>query len=142
MIPIERPSAEERRLLRLLRRLSAGDRSTVLAFAEFLAARGVDGGETAAAAAEPAEPVQEARPDDETVIAAIKRLRRTYPMLETDAMLNETSGLMAEHMLHGRPAREVIDALEALFASRYRAAQGDDAAGSQGPGGHAGGATR
>jgi hypothetical protein len=141
MIPIERPSAEERRLLRLLRRLSAGDRSTVLAFAEFLAARGVEGVEDREAAA--AEPVHEPRPDDETVIAAIKRLRRTYPMLESDEMLNETSGLMAEHVLHGRPAREVIDALEALFASRHRAAQGGDAAGSQGSGGDdAGAATR
>jgi len=128
MIPIERPSGEARRLLRLLRQLSPTDRGTLLAFAEFLAARRPAEGHTAAAPA--AEPAHEPRPEDETVIAAIKRLRRTYPMLETDGMLNETSALMAEHTLQGRPAGEVIDALEALFASRYRAARGDGPAAS------------
>jgi hypothetical protein len=40
-------------------------------------------------------------------------------MLErSGALLNDTSSLMAGHVLHGRPAAEVIDELEALFA-RY-----------------------
>jgi hypothetical protein len=36
-------------------------------------------------------------------------------------MLNETSSLMAAHVLNGRPARDVIDDLEALFARHYDA---------------------
>jgi hypothetical protein len=35
-------------------------------------------------------------------------------------MLNETSGLMTEHLMQGRPAPEVIDELEALFRRHYQ----------------------
>ncbi len=60
------------------------------------------------------------RPAQESVIQAIKRLKQTYPGLEKAKMLPETSALMAEHVLQGRSAVEVIDDLEALFARHYR----------------------
>lgn len=117
-----------RRLLRLWRGLDAADRATLLAFAEFLAGRaGAPVADPPPVAVPP--PVPEARPAQESVIAAIKRLRRVYPMLDGGALLTETSALMGAHLLHGRPALEVIDELEALFARRY-AALGAGAAGA------------
>lgn len=60
-----------------------------------------------------------ARPEEETVIASIKRLRATYPMLDTDKLLHATSSFMMQHMMHGRPARDVIDDLEIHFKAEY-----------------------
>ncbi len=107
-------SGTGRRLLRIFRSLAPEDRRTLMAFAEFLAARPGDTQPDT-----PAEPHPIPRPEHESVVGAVKRLSRSYYMLERDgAMLNETSSLMAAHVLHGRPAAEVIDELEALFA-RY-----------------------
>lgn len=66
-----------------------------------------------------AEPEKIARPGEESVVAAMKRLNQTYPMLETQHLLNEASALMAEHMMRGREAAEVIDELEAVFLRHY-----------------------
>jgi hypothetical protein len=105
---------EEKKLLRLLETLSAEQQNTVFAFVEFLAARN-----PAAEAAIPQEPLAVPRPAEESVVKAIKRLRKTYPMLNPDKLLHETSGLMMKHVMHGKPAVEVIDELEVLFARHY-----------------------
>jgi hypothetical protein len=60
-----------------------------------------------------------ARPEQETVIAAIKRLKKTYYMLDTDKLLDETSSLMGQHILRGREASAVIDELQNLFQKYY-----------------------
>lgn len=117
MLPPKRPlPPDERRLLELARRLSGADRATLLRFAEFLASSAAD-----AVAAEPvaAEPLDIPRPDSETVVAAIRRLSATYPMLNRDDLLHETSELMTAHVLQGQPARVVIDELEMVFRRRY-----------------------
>ena len=67
-----------------------------------------------------AEPLATPRPDKENVVNAIKRLRASYFMLNTDDLLNETSSLMAQFMIQGRAAEEVIDDLEKVFDSHYR----------------------
>lgn len=103
----------DKQLLNIYRSLQPADAETLLAFAEFLAAR------------QPAEsraqltlnPIE--RPADETVIAAIKRLTGTYPMLDKDRILNETSALVAQHLMQGRAAAEVIDELEGIFNRHY-----------------------
>jgi len=59
------------------------------------------------------------RPDNESVVKAIKRLVATYPMLDRSEMLNETSALMTEHVMQGRDATEVIDDLETVFRTQY-----------------------
>jgi hypothetical protein len=59
------------------------------------------------------------RPETESVIAAIKRLTQSYPMLERGQLFNETSHLMTQHVMQGRSAPEVIDELEALFTKHY-----------------------
>lgn len=105
----------EKKLLRLFGGLSAEQQDTVLAFVEFLAARN-----PAPAAVVPQTPQPIPRPAEESVVKAIKRLRETYPMLNPDKLLHETSGLMMRHVMNGKPAAEVIDALEALFAGHYQ----------------------
>ena len=67
----------------------------------------------------PLEPERIPRPKEESVVGAIKRLSHSYFMLDRSAMLNDTSSLMGAHVLQGRPASEVIDELEALFARHY-----------------------
>jgi len=116
-----RPAAE-RRLSKLFRSLDDSSRQSLLDFAEFLASR--SGNAEAEQPVLPTEPVPEPRPMDESVVAAIKRLRRTYPMLEGATMLNQASSLMAAHVLQGRAARDVIDELETLFAERFEAYKG------------------
>jgi hypothetical protein len=54
------------------------------------------------------------------VVAALKRLAQTYPMLDKTEMLGATSDLVARHILEGTEAREVIDRLEQIFSARYR----------------------
>jgi hypothetical protein len=106
-------SADERRLLKCLRALGSVERETLLAFADFLVARRPD---------EPAvarEPRPAPRPEQESVVGAIKRLSQSYDMLEREALLHETSALMSAHVLQGRSSSEVIDELEALFARHY-----------------------
>ncbi len=114
------PPRDERHLTRLYRGLDEESRVTLLRFAEFLSATGNDR-DAGALAQRPAlaEPEFIARPLVESVVGAIKRLSLSYPMLDRRRMLDETSILMAAHVLNGRPSRDVIDELEALFARHY-----------------------
>ena len=109
------------RILELLRRLPEGDQETLLTFAEFLAAR-----QPEVSGAVP-EPRVIPRPQTETVVGAIKRLSATYYMLDKATILNQTSDLMGQHVLHGRPARDVIDDLEGVFRQYYQSVQASGA---------------
>jgi hypothetical protein len=106
---------EEKALLAAYRRLEEGDRRTLREFAAFLATRAP----AAARAAPPDRPLPIPRPADETVVRAIKRLRATYPMLDPRLLLHDTSRCMSQHVAQGRPATEVIDELETVFARHY-----------------------
>ncbi len=105
----------EKILIRLFRSLPDPDRQTLLAFAEFLAGRVREG-----AAEKVAEPLDIPRPEQESVVKAIKRLTATYPMLDRGKLLHETSSRMTEHLMHGKPASQVIDELEAVFSTHYQ----------------------
>ncbi len=122
MLQQQGANTPERRLTRLYRSLGATDRDALLAFAEFLAQRGAaDPALSAAPVAAPQEPGPLNRPPAESVVAAIRRLRYAYPMLEHGDLLHQASALMSGHVLQGRPAAEVVDDLEALFARHYSA---------------------
>lgn len=108
-------NSRAKRLVKLFEQLDAGGQETLLAFAEFLSAR------RAAEPVSPGSPLAIPRPAKESVVQAIRRLRETYPMLDHGKMLHEVSRLMGQHVLHGRPAPEVIDELELLFRARYEA---------------------
>ncbi|WP_298135739.1 hypothetical protein [Acidiferrobacter sp.] len=106
----------EKRLLAVVRDLPDDGREQVLAFAEFLHVR-----QGALQPLAPSEPVPIPRPEEESVVRAIKRLAASYPMLDRGKMLNETSTLMAQSVIGGRPNAEVIDDLEALFRTHFEA---------------------
>ncbi len=110
-------TAAEKKLLAQFECLSETQRETLLSFAEFLAAQ------IPRDQAEPApspEPRYTPRPEQESVVAAIKRLNATYFMLEDHAgLLNEASVLMTQHVMQGRDINEVIDELETMFARFY-----------------------
>lgn len=112
-------TADERRLLRLFRELSPSRQEGLLDYAEFLLARAQP-----EAAEVPSEPLSIPRPAQESVVKAIKRLRETYPMLDRAKILHETSGLMTQHLVHGKSAPDVIDELEAMFLRHYEATRG------------------
>lgn len=99
----------EKRLAQIYAQLAEAERKSLLDFAEFLAARSQSGKPVSL------EPKPIPRPAEENVVAALKRLRETYHMLDHSKMLNEASALMAQHMMQGRPAQEVIDELEQIF---------------------------
>lgn len=107
-------TSDEKRLLKLFRALSGSGRTSLLDYAEFLGTR--DNGPEVSL---PDTPLDIPRPAEESVIKAIKRLRDTYPMLERDKILNDTSALLTKHVVHRHPAAEVIDELEALFRRYY-----------------------
>ena len=111
---------EEKKLLDLFERLAPGQQDGLIAFAEFL------GGSASPAAGTASEPVAIPRPDGERVTMAIRRLVRSYPMLDRKRLMAEASQFMAQHALESRPAREVIDELEAVFARHYRNMRSDD----------------
>ena len=112
-------TCDERRLTTLFHDLSAADRSTLLAFADFLTQRASSATDEAGEA-EVREPRPLARPANESVVGAIKRLSQAYDMLDHGQLLNETTTLMSAHVLQGRAAAEVIDELEALFDRHYQ----------------------
>lgn len=104
----------ERLLVERFRALPGSARGTLLEFLEFLHQRHAGGGVKDAPRYVPVE-----RPESESVVAAMQRLRKTYPMLDMDDLLHRASDLMSAHVVGGRSAVEVIDELEAMFRSAY-----------------------
>jgi hypothetical protein len=109
-------SSDEKRLLKLYRSLTDADRKSLADFAEFLSARCQ---EDVPAAALQAVPLDIPRPETESVIKAVRRLMRTYPMLEKEKLLHETTALVTRNVVHKDPAPGVIDELELLFKRHY-----------------------
>jgi hypothetical protein len=117
---------EEKKLLELFEKLDIRQRQTLIDFAGFLATRATQDGDR-----EPARVLPIARPETETVVMAIKRLIQTYPMLDRRKLFGDTSKFVAQHALEGRPAIEVIDELEIVFAQHYeRMTTGDEQKGN------------
>lgn len=114
-------------LLDLFNKLSEQDAQTLLRFAEFLATR--EGTAVSIALSETVEvssvsvtipqPEKIERPEQERVVDALKRLTATYPMLEKKHLLNKASELVAQHVMFGKPAKQVIDETEVIFAAAY-----------------------
>lgn len=113
----------QRKLLSFNKKLSSTDQSSLLAFAEFLALRALPEVEKDQC---PAKLNIIARPTDESVPGAIKRLVKSYPMLDDLELLHRCSALMSEHILQGRASCEVIDELELLYQQFYEHYQNDN----------------
>jgi hypothetical protein len=115
--------ATERKLLEIYRELCSGERDALVAFAEFLRQRSATQSSAAVTSEQP-KPIP--RPHSETVVAALRRLSQSYPMLDKARMLSETSGLIAQHVMQGKEAGQVIDELEEIFERCYRELLSDD----------------
>jgi hypothetical protein len=59
------------------------------------------------------------RPQEETVVGAVKRLKLKYHMIDSMSVFSTASDLMTEHMVKGRDVIEVIDEMEILFEGAY-----------------------
>jgi len=65
-------------------------------------------------------PEESDRPEEETVVGAVKRLKTQYHMIESMAVFSAASVLMTDHMVKGRDVTEVIDEMEILFEEAYK----------------------
>ncbi len=113
---------EQRLLLRLFSRLDVSRRASLQAFAEFLCQQQEqeEQGNASSLASEIQAPEDIPRPEEESVVAAMRRLTGTFPMINRDALLDRATSLMTSHMLQGQPAAQIIDELEALFEEHYQ----------------------
>jgi len=126
---------QEQSLLDLYHQLSEHDAHALVRYAEFLAgyeqttADIVDADivdEEESTEPTPSEPEQGIpqpekveRPEKERVVDALKRLSATYPMLEKKNLLDKASELVAQHVMFGKPAPQVIDEIETIFSNAY-----------------------
>lgn len=116
-------SKAQRKLVSCYKSLSPTDQLSLVAFAEFLASRSSPEVEENSP---PAKLNIIPRPTDESVPKAIKRLAKSYPMLDDVELLHRCSALMSEHILQGRASCEVIDELELLYQQSYEHYQNDN----------------
>jgi len=108
-------SPAEKKLLSVFKKLAEAERENLQAYGEFLLAR-----HRVKSPQSIPEPQHIPRGDNESVVAAIKRLSASYSMLDKPQLLNESSVLMTQHVMQGRAVDEVIDELETLFARFYQ----------------------
>ncbi len=108
---------KEKRLLKLFRKLSEIDQLGLSRYAEYL----VHSAEQGKGPESIPAPERIPRPEKESVVGAIKRLSASYGMLDSPKLLNDTSNLMTQHVMHGKAVVEVIDELEQLFERHYLA---------------------
>lgn len=113
-----KPSAKS--LTEIFDYLPEKDQQTLLEFAEFLKSRAPEPEQAVV------EPLGLPRPDDESVVAAIKRLKLNFPMLKQKELLHEVSNHMMAHMMQGKAASDVIDDLETLFEAKHKQIVGKD----------------
>ena len=110
----------EQALLKACRKMTPVARRTLVDFADYLSRR-----YPAVALPVPKQPLQVSRPVEESVIAAIRRLAKTYPMIDSDNVFSAATTLMTRHVMGQKAAVEVIDELEAMFKARYDDLQRD-----------------
>lgn len=106
--------ADAAQLKKIFDTLDAERQQSLLDYAEFLQIKG------GLVKREIGEPLDIPRPDEETVVGAIKRLKQTYPMIESMSVFSKASGLMTEHMVNGRDSVEVIEEMQLLFHTEYK----------------------
>lgn len=111
---------QEQELIKIFKALDAQNQESLLAFAKFLFSQETSETEESEPILETVtEPLGLKRPQNESVVKAIKRLSANYPMVNKDNILHPISGLMTAHMLQGKEASDVIDELEDLFAKEF-----------------------
>lgn len=110
---------EQKRLLAAWQQLGKEERRTVRLFAEFLSQQ-VMHSATEKTPPPPQTPRSIPKPEKESAVLALKRLKKSYPMIEADlSLLDEASQLLMKKVM-GLADSEVIIALEELFSRRYQ----------------------
>lgn len=108
-----------KQLMSLFDGLDKASQQSLLDFAEFLQAKSSSSSESPAQVGKQIPNLIQAQ-EGESVIAAVKRLSASYPMLDKSRLLNDTSVLVTEHTLSGRERDEVIAELELVFKRHYQ----------------------
>lgn len=121
--PKQMVSPRQRQLLKVFDRLSEDDKKSLQSYAEFLASREASEETQNELPTEFPVPDLNTSPEGESVVGAIKRLSKTYHMIDKDDLLHKASALMGAHVLQGREAKEVISELEELFDTAYQEAK-------------------
>ena len=104
----------EQVLMKAFHRMTPTARCTLLDFADYLSRR-----HPVVAPPVSEQPLPVPRPVEESVIAAIRRLAKTYPMLDSDNIFSAATTLMTRHVMGQQATVEVIDELEAMFKACY-----------------------
>jgi len=103
----------EKKLISHYDALTPAERETLLSFAEFLAGRSPKRTTIET-------PVEIERPSEESIVAAIKRLSASYPMIDKSKILSDVSEKVTQTVVFGRDVTEVIDELEVFFKQSYQ----------------------
>ena len=104
----------EQALLKAFHQMTPTARCTLVDFADYLSRR-----HPGPAPSVSDQPLKVSRPVEESVISAIRRLAKTYPMLDSDNVFSAATTLITRHVMGQQAATEVIDDLEAMFTARY-----------------------
>jgi hypothetical protein len=105
----------EKKLIEVFNQLNKTDQSSILSFAEFLLSQS----DVIVKPKVIEQAIDIDRPSKESVIAAIKRLTATYPMIKKSGVLDQAAKVMTDHMMHGKKAELAINELELIFAEHY-----------------------
>ncbi len=101
-------------LINLYEAMDGSGKKSLSDFADFLYAQ------AAPASKEILPPDNVPRPQQETVVGAIKRLKVTYYMIDNMSVFSDASSLMTDNMVKGRDVVEVINEMEILFENAYK----------------------
>jgi hypothetical protein len=102
-------------LLKIWRDLDKEQKLTLVKFAEFLGSQ-----KSNAEGPVSQEPLNLPKPENESAVKALKRLKKSYPMIDADmGLLDDASHLLMEKIT-GTADSEVVIKLEALFLDRYK----------------------
>jgi len=101
-------------ILKSLRQLPEAQQQVLADYAEFLCQRYAIEEDSVAQI-----PLDIPRPQEESVVKAIKRLSKTYPMLDSKELFEKTSSLMMRNLMHGEGNSVLIDEMEVYFEQTY-----------------------
>ena len=110
-------SVQQEQLLEYFQQLPVVQQQALLDYAEFLCQRYAE--EPEPAPQHPLPPLDIPRPEQESVIKAVRRLSKTYPMLDSKVLFEKTSSFMTRHLMHGEDGDTLIDEMEVFFQQTY-----------------------
>lgn len=105
----------ENALLKSFRQLPPEQQQALTDYADFLCQRYAIEVE-----AVPLVPLDIPRPQEESVVKALRRLAKTYPMLDAKELFEKTSSFMTRNLMHGEDSTLLIDEMEVFFQHNYQ----------------------